>query len=267
MVGPAHATTISLGLAPTRIDALLRALRLLIDDGARGVADASLGTANLIFLALKSLELDRLVVDGERGERQGGRAMIRSAERQSIVVWSSPPEDKPFIFMDFSGEGDMEAEIAIFGEFRLAAKLPPDDVKEYRMRQMSSIGAHSGTLFAVASSVPMAVLIKSVKDVLVKWLDTTKRTITVNVGPNRKIQVKDADELKDVISMLEGSTFAKEQDSVNRPVKPRKRASTKTNIITAASSSPNKDSPKKARAEKLKSKARPARRKPSAQKS
>ena len=66
MVGPAHATAISLGLAPTRIDALLRALRLLIDDGARGVADASLGTANLIFLALKSLELDRLVEDGER---------------------------------------------------------------------------------------------------------------------------------------------------------------------------------------------------------
>ncbi len=66
MVGPAHATTISLGLAPTRIDALLRALRLLIDDGARGVTDASLGTANLIFLALKSLELDRLVEDGER---------------------------------------------------------------------------------------------------------------------------------------------------------------------------------------------------------
>jgi putative ATP-dependent endonuclease of the OLD family len=66
MVGPSHATSISLGLAPTRIDALLRALRLLIDDGARGVADASLGTANLIFLALKSLELDRFVEDGER---------------------------------------------------------------------------------------------------------------------------------------------------------------------------------------------------------
>jgi putative ATP-dependent endonuclease of OLD family len=66
MVGPAHATTISLGLAPTRIDALLRALRLLIDGGARGIADASLGTANLIFLALKTLELDRLAEDGER---------------------------------------------------------------------------------------------------------------------------------------------------------------------------------------------------------
>jgi putative ATP-dependent endonuclease of OLD family len=53
-------------LSPTRVDALLRALRLLIDDGARGVADASLGTANLIFLALKSLELDELVREGER---------------------------------------------------------------------------------------------------------------------------------------------------------------------------------------------------------
>ncbi|GLS44194.1 ATP-dependent nuclease [Methylobacterium brachythecii] len=66
MVGPAHATSVALGLAPTRIDALLRALRLLIDEGARGIADASLGTANLIFLALKSLELDRLIEEEER---------------------------------------------------------------------------------------------------------------------------------------------------------------------------------------------------------
>jgi putative ATP-dependent endonuclease of OLD family len=66
MVGPAHTTRISLGLAPAQIDALLRAFRLLIDDGARGVADASLGTANLIFLVLKSLELDRLVKEEER---------------------------------------------------------------------------------------------------------------------------------------------------------------------------------------------------------
>lgn len=66
MVGPAQATAVALGLAPTRIDALLRALRLLIDDGARGIADASLGTANLVFLALKSLELDRLIEEGER---------------------------------------------------------------------------------------------------------------------------------------------------------------------------------------------------------
>lgn len=66
IAGEQHAVPLTLGLAPTRVDALLRSLRLLIDNGARGIPDASLGTANLIFLALKSLELDRLVADGER---------------------------------------------------------------------------------------------------------------------------------------------------------------------------------------------------------
>lgn len=66
MVGDQHAVPLSLGLAPTRLDSLLRSLRLLIDGGARSIGDASLGTANLIFLALKSLDLDRLVEEGER---------------------------------------------------------------------------------------------------------------------------------------------------------------------------------------------------------
>ncbi|ADE87347.1 ATP-dependent nuclease [Rhodobacter capsulatus] len=66
IAGEQHAVPLTLGLAPTRVDALLRSLRLLIDNGARSIGDASLGTANLIFLALKSLELDRLVTDGER---------------------------------------------------------------------------------------------------------------------------------------------------------------------------------------------------------
>lgn len=66
IAGEQHAVSLTLGLAPTRVDALLRGLRLLIDNGARGIPEASLGTANLIFLALKSLELDRLVTDGER---------------------------------------------------------------------------------------------------------------------------------------------------------------------------------------------------------
>lgn len=66
IAGEQHAVSLTLGLAPTRVDALLRSLRLLTDNGARGIPDVSLGTANLIFLALKSLELDRLVTDGER---------------------------------------------------------------------------------------------------------------------------------------------------------------------------------------------------------
>jgi putative ATP-dependent endonuclease of OLD family len=66
LAGPQHAVSISLGLAPTQLDTLLKALRLLIDGGSRGIGDASVGTANLIFLTLKSLELDRLIHEGER---------------------------------------------------------------------------------------------------------------------------------------------------------------------------------------------------------
>jgi len=50
LAGQQHAVPISLGVAPTQVDALLRGLRILIDGGARGIAEASLGTANLIFL-------------------------------------------------------------------------------------------------------------------------------------------------------------------------------------------------------------------------
>ena len=66
IAGPQHAVPITLGVAPTQVEALLRGLRILIDEGARGIGEASLGTANLIFLALKCLELDRLVAAGER---------------------------------------------------------------------------------------------------------------------------------------------------------------------------------------------------------
>jgi putative ATP-dependent endonuclease of OLD family len=66
LAGSQHAVSINLGLAPTQLDTLLKALRLLIDGGARGIGEASVGTANLIFLTLKSLELDRLIDEGER---------------------------------------------------------------------------------------------------------------------------------------------------------------------------------------------------------
>ncbi len=66
MVGSEHAVALTLGVTPTNVDVLLRSLRLLIDGGARGIGDASLGTANLLFLTLKGLELERTVEAGER---------------------------------------------------------------------------------------------------------------------------------------------------------------------------------------------------------
>jgi putative ATP-dependent endonuclease of OLD family len=66
MVGPHHAIETALGFAPTDPERMLRALELMIDGGKRGVAEASLGSANVLYLALKHLELQYLVEEGER---------------------------------------------------------------------------------------------------------------------------------------------------------------------------------------------------------
>jgi putative ATP-dependent endonuclease of OLD family len=66
IVGPSHAVDATLGVAPTNAPRLLRTLRLLIDQGSRSIADASLGTANLIYLALKTLEIEDRAKADER---------------------------------------------------------------------------------------------------------------------------------------------------------------------------------------------------------
>src|SRR5699024_5798913 len=66
MVGPTHALETALGFAPTDGDRLIRSLRLFIDGKLRSVSDASLGSANILYLALKTLELDHQVRHGDR---------------------------------------------------------------------------------------------------------------------------------------------------------------------------------------------------------
>ncbi|PNQ04014.1 ATP-dependent endonuclease [Sphingobium sp. SA916] len=56
----------SLGFSATDALRINRQIRLLIDEGRRGIADASLGSANLIFLTLKLLDLQRLIESNKR---------------------------------------------------------------------------------------------------------------------------------------------------------------------------------------------------------
>jgi putative ATP-dependent endonuclease of the OLD family len=65
-VGEKHSIKTNLGFSPADPNRLLRSLRLFIDDGKRGVGDASLGSANLLYLTLLTLELERQVQAGER---------------------------------------------------------------------------------------------------------------------------------------------------------------------------------------------------------
>jgi putative ATP-dependent endonuclease of OLD family len=66
MVGAANAVDATFGFSPTDSRRLLRALRLFIDDGKRSIGEASLGSANLLYITLKALELEHLAQEGDR---------------------------------------------------------------------------------------------------------------------------------------------------------------------------------------------------------
>jgi len=66
MTGKNQMAETSLGFSPTDPDKLLRALRLLFDNKNRDISETSLGTANILYLALRSLELEALVKEGNR---------------------------------------------------------------------------------------------------------------------------------------------------------------------------------------------------------
>jgi len=66
MVGKNQALDLLLRFAPIDPDRLVRSLRVFIDGGKRGIGDASLGSTNLLFFALKMLEYRQLVEEGDR---------------------------------------------------------------------------------------------------------------------------------------------------------------------------------------------------------
>ena len=66
MSGPRQDIKLRLGFSPIEASRLHRNIKLLIDDGERGIRDASLGSANLVFLILKALQLEQLLAEGSR---------------------------------------------------------------------------------------------------------------------------------------------------------------------------------------------------------
>ena len=66
MSGPRQDIQPGLGFSPADPARLHRSIRLLIDNGSRGINDASLGSANLVFLSLKTLEINQLISENSR---------------------------------------------------------------------------------------------------------------------------------------------------------------------------------------------------------
>jgi putative ATP-dependent endonuclease of OLD family len=66
IVGDRHSIETSLGFSPADPSKLYRAIKMFIDDGNRGINEASLGSSNLLYLVLKLLSLEQFVDENER---------------------------------------------------------------------------------------------------------------------------------------------------------------------------------------------------------
>ncbi len=66
LAGSYQAFETELGFTPADTERLIRSLRLFIDNGKRGINEASLGSTNLLYIALRILELEQLVGQNKR---------------------------------------------------------------------------------------------------------------------------------------------------------------------------------------------------------
>jgi putative ATP-dependent endonuclease of OLD family len=66
MIGENQAIQTAFGFSSTDPDKLLKTIRLFFDEKRREISEASLGMANVLYLALRNLELDAQVKDGNR---------------------------------------------------------------------------------------------------------------------------------------------------------------------------------------------------------
>jgi putative ATP-dependent endonuclease of the OLD family len=134
-VGQEHAITTNLGFSPTDPERLLRSLKLFIDNGQRGISDASLGSANLLYLTLLTLELERQVNSGERSH-----TFLAIEEPEAHLH----PHIQRLIFRDF-----------------LTARNETDKAKSQKKPQTVLLTTHSPHIVSVAPLKSITVLRKS----------------------------------------------------------------------------------------------------------
>lgn len=119
IAGFKHSVSTSLSFAPTDTDRLLRTLRVFVENGTRSISEASLGSTNLIYLALKLLEVELEVAENIRGhsllaieepeahlhphvQRRVFRSFLRPRSHQAPVENDDPNKNRTVILTTHS---------------------------------------------------------------------------------------------------------------------------------------------------------------------
>ncbi len=85
---------------------------------------------------------------------------------------------------------------------------------------------------ARASAVPLSLIIKAARDVLVKWLDKRRTGISVKLGAGRAIDVRSTAELDEVLTRLDKTEFVRKVHKSTAKAAPKRQNAT-SRVITA----------------------------------
>jgi uncharacterized protein YqiB (DUF1249 family) len=131
-----------------------------------------------------------------------------------VVIRRVPPDEESFaIVLNYKGPPDrLRAEQSLCSALRRKAKAVSVECETEGCQQCSTMGDYIGQLVAFASTPALiAILIKSAKDILVKWLDTQKRDISISLPGGLRLTVRSTKQLGEVLAFLDKSAFIKEE--------------------------------------------------------
>ncbi|WP_018431334.1 AAA family ATPase [Hoeflea sp. 108] len=154
----------SLGFGATDIARVYRNVKLLIDDGKRTISDASLGSSNIVFLALKALELKRQIDENKRDhtlfaieEPEAHLPHLQRSVYRHLFTGLDGPDDAGSISIFLTTHSPHIASIAPLNSIVLLKDAP-----------------NEGT---VATSAAQMTLTTTDRDDLARYLDVTRAEI------------------------------------------------------------------------------------------